>query len=201
MYRAWQTSWYAWKNATKTLLISCTQKLVCAGAVFYIGTTSRSCSCADLLVRISAVHESHGYLGPDLINMTRKLRRVDTEKGRFAAFHQHVTVYLLAIWKRSQPISSEGSMKCGIMHKCKDSCCKTALCIAELKEWSPLSHAELILWNLAQVSDSSGTFFFSLCPSMTHGQNPPMPVLLIPSCCRVYTVSVQLQSLKAGTVL
>lgn len=106
MYRAWQTSWYAWKNATETLLIPCTQKLVCAGAVFFIGTTSRSCSCADLLVRISAVHESHGYLGPDLINMTRELRRVDTEKGRFA-----VTVYLLAIWKRSQPISSEGSMK------------------------------------------------------------------------------------------
>lgn len=43
--------------------------------------------------------------------------------------------------------------------KLKDFHCKTALSIPEMRERSPLSHSELILWNLAQASDSSGTFF------------------------------------------
>lgn len=34
-----------------------------------------------------------------------------TGKWRFAAFHQQVSVYLLAIWKRSPPNSAEGSMR------------------------------------------------------------------------------------------
>lgn len=81
---------------------------------------------------------------------------------------------IVSTWPaRSPPDFGWRINESGTMHKCKDSRGKTALSIPELKEWSPLSHGELILWNLAQLSDSGGTFFFFSSLSKHDSQSKP----------------------------
>lgn len=62
------------KKPTATLLILCTQFVLMFSSILIVAAAMLLlCSQAGLLLHPSADSEGHSYLGPDLINVTRKL--------------------------------------------------------------------------------------------------------------------------------